>query len=74
MKYDEYGDIPGQGGAQYATADTILPDADLHVKGTMPRSGGRLEFWLSQPRPKGISIKEWDKITQAKWDQAFSRS
>ena len=74
MNYDEYGDIPGQGGSHYATADTILPDSDLHVKGTIPRSGGRLEFWLTQPKPSDVSVSEWDRITQEKWDRAFSRS
>jgi hypothetical protein len=69
---DEYGDVPGESGVQYATMDTVLPDKDLHVNGTINR-GGNLEFWLTQPRPRGVSVEEWDKITQEKWDRAFKR-
>lgn len=47
--------------------------ADLHVRGTIPRAGGKLEFWMSAPRPKGVSVEEWDKIQQAKWDLAFPK-
>ncbi len=46
---DEYGDIPGLGGSQYASLDTVLPEKDLHVQGTTLREGGRLTFWLFNP-------------------------
>ena len=46
---DEYGDIPGQGGNQYATLDTVLPEKDLHHQGTIPGPGGALTFWLYNP-------------------------
>ena len=70
---DEYGDIPGQADNQYATMDTVLPDANLHVRGTIPRSGGRLEFWMTSPRPKDMSMAEWDEITTDRFDRAFGK-
>jgi hypothetical protein len=70
---DEYGDVPGQGGSQYATVDTILPDTDLHTKGTIRRRGN-IEFWLTSPKPKDVSVEEWEKYTQERWDRAFTRS
>ena len=70
---DEYGDIPGQGDSQYATMDTVLPDANLHVRGTIPRKGGRTEFWLTSPRPRGMSMEEWDEITTDRFDRAFGK-
>ena len=76
MQRDEYGDIPGQAvGSQYGTVDSILPDANLHVRGTIPRfrNGHAVtEFWMTAPRPRGVKQVEWDEITQARWDQAFS--
>ena len=51
--------------------DTVLPEKDLHVSNTIPRSNGRLEFWLMQPRPTGVSLEEWEAFTQARWDRAF---
>lgn len=57
---------------EYATMDTIEDDADLHIRGTIPRPG-RLEFWLTQPRPRGMSIEEWEEITRNKWDRIFGK-
>lgn len=68
---DEYGDIPGEGGSQWATMDTVLPDADLHTRGSINRAGN-LEFWVTSPRPRGVSYEEWERITQKRWDRAFS--
>ncbi len=34
---------------EYATLDTVSPEADLHIKGTIPRAGGKLEFWMFNP-------------------------
>jgi hypothetical protein len=68
---DEYGDVPGQGGSQYATMDTVLPEANSHVRGTFPGTGGALTFWMMQPRPEGADQEEWDRKTQARWDRAF---
>lgn len=58
---------------EYATMDTIEDDADPHISGTIPRASGKLEFWLSAPRPAGVSIDEWDKLQQAKWNRIFKR-
>lgn len=61
---------------QYALMDDPIMDepADLHVRGTIPRGNGKLEFWMSAPRPKGMSQDQWDKIRQARWDLAFPKS
>jgi hypothetical protein len=67
---DEYGDIPGQGGNQYAAIDTVIDDADPHVRGTMTR-GTSLTFWMVQPRPPSVSFEDWERHTQALWDRAF---
>ncbi len=58
---------------EYATLDTIEDDADPHIRGTIPRSGGRLEFWLNIPRPKDVSIDDWEAQQQAKWERIFGR-
>ncbi len=58
---------------EYATLDTVEDDADLHIKGTIPRPGGKLEFWLSIPRPEGVSIDEWESQQQAKWNRIFKK-
>ena len=60
--------------AEYATLDDIDEiEADPHISGTIPRAGGKLEFWLSAPRPAGISIDEWEAIQQAKWNRIFGK-
>lgn len=68
---DEYGDVPGQGGSQYATMDTVIPEANPHVRGTIPGPGGRLTFWMTQPRPRGVGLNDWEHQTQVRWDRAF---
>ena len=61
-------------GNEWALADDAWKDgADPHIGGTIPRSGGRLEFWLSAPRPKKYTVDEWDKICQEKWDRIFHK-
>ena len=57
---------------EYATIDSIIPESSLHVRGTIPRPNGT-EFWLSQPRPKGVSVDDWEKIQQEKWDRIFKK-
>jgi hypothetical protein len=59
---------------EYATLDDIDSiEADPHIRGTIPRAGGKLEFWLTRPRPTGVSIDEWEEIQQEKWDKIFSK-
>jgi hypothetical protein len=69
---DEYGDVPGQGGAQYATMDTMLPDKNLHHSNTGHKNGN-ITFWFYTSRPEGISVEEWERTTRDKWDYAFSK-
>lgn len=60
---------------QYALMDDPVMDepADTHIRGTIPRAGGKVEFWMSIPRPKGVSIDEWEEIQQAKWDRIWGK-
>ena len=60
-------------GNEWATIDTISPEKITHIKGTIEKVGGKLVFWLSQPRPEGISIDEWEVIQQEKWDRIFKK-
>ena len=62
-------------GNQYAYMDDewAFPEPDPHIRGTIERSGGRLEFWLSRPRPRGIDIDEWEEMEQAKWNRIFGK-
>jgi hypothetical protein len=69
---DEYGDIPGQGGTQLATMDTMLPDKIVHHANT-GHSDGKTTFWLYTGRPKGVSLEEWERFTQERWDRIFSK-
>lgn len=74
-KRDEYGDIPGKAGNQYATMDTIRTDAeftDVHTKGSI-RKGTGTEFWMTSPRPKGWSYDEWEEYTQDRWDKSWGQ-
>ncbi len=60
---------------KYATFDEdtgYTEEADLHKRGTIPR-GTKLEFWLTTPRPKGVSIDDWEEIQQQKWDRIFGK-
>ena len=58
----------------YATPENELGYVpDLHIRGTIPRGGGKLEFWLSQPRPKGFSVDEWDRKMQDKWERVWGK-
>jgi hypothetical protein len=58
---DEYGDIPGQVGAQYATMDTVLPDRNIHHNGTSTHgTQGAVTFWMYNPpyaHPRGVVPK-----------------
>ena len=69
---DEYGDVPGRAGNQYATIDTVLPEKNLHVRGTINR-GGNFEIWMTTPRPAETDQDDWEAVTQARWDRAFGR-
>jgi len=60
---------------EYATEDNDLPYVpDLHIKGTISRgTNGSREFWLTRPRPRGVSIEEWDRLEQEKWDRIWGK-
>ena len=58
---------------RWAYADEINPDDKiLHISNTIPTARGR-QWWLYEARPKGMTIDEWDKETQAKWDRIFGK-
>ena len=57
----------------WAEIKDIIPESDPHVRGTINREGGKLEFWLSAPRPKNISVDAWESLQQDKWDSIFGR-
>ncbi len=56
----------------YATLDTVLDEQETHIKGTIPRPKG-LEFWLSRPRPHGVSVDEWEELEEQKWERIFGK-
>lgn len=61
---------------EYATPENdIGSEPDTHIRGTITRGDGRggtkLEFWLTRPRPRGISVDEWDRLEREKWDRIF---
>ena len=60
---------------RYALMDDAVMDdtPNTHIKGTIERSGGRIDFWMAAPRPEGVSVDEWEKIQQAKWDTIFPK-
>ena len=65
-------------GNEYATPENDLPYVpDLHVRGTVTsgdgRGGTKLQFWFYSPRPKGVSIDEWDRIRLEKWEDIFGK-
>ena len=62
-------------GNYYATPENDDTDyrGNTHIKGTISRGGGNLEFWLSRPRPAGFSIDEWEEQEQAKWERIFPK-
>jgi len=59
-------------GNEWATIDTISPEKDLHIGGTIKR-GNSTEFWLTRPRPEGISLDEWERLEREKWQRIFGR-
>lgn len=60
-------------GTEYATPENELPYVpDLHVRGTVKRPDS-ITFWLSRPRPKGMSVDEWDRLEQEKWQRIFGK-
>jgi quinol monooxygenase YgiN len=50
--------------------ESISPEKDLHIRGTLQKPGC-LSFWLTQPRPVGVSYDEWEAETSANWDRIF---
>ena len=62
-------------GTSYATFDEetgYTTEKNEHIGGTVSR-GTSTEFWLSRPRPKGISIDEWDRLEQEKWERIWGK-
>ena len=63
---------------EWATPENELGyTPDLHVKGTIVKNrNGKTftEFWLSRPRPKGVSIDEWEAQEQERWDRIFGKN
>ena len=62
-------------GNQWATFEESTgwtEEKDLHISGTARTVRGT-EFWLSRPRPKGISVDEWERLEQEKWDRIFEK-
>ena len=60
-------------GNEYATPENELPYVpDLHIRGTVKKPNG-LTFWLSRPRPVGVSVEEWDALEQQKWNRIFGK-
>ena len=62
-------------GNQYATFEEktgYTEEKNLHVRGTIERPNG-IEFWLSQPRPKDISLDDWETLQEAKWNRIFKK-
>jgi len=64
-------------GNYWATPENDSPyTPDLHIGGTITknRNGKTLtEFWLSRPRPKGVSYDDWEAQEQARWDRIFPK-
>jgi len=64
-------------GTEWATEDNELPYTPApHIGGTITknRNGKTLiEFWLSRPRPKGVSYDDWEAQEQARWDRIFPK-
>ena len=62
---------------EFATKDNELPyTPDLHISGTIVKNrNGKTftEFWLSRPRPKGVSLDDWEEQEQAKWNKIFGK-
>ena len=71
-KLDEYGDIPGQGGSQWATEDTVIAEHDPHI-GRTSRGPKGTSFWMTAGRPESVSYEDWERYTQARWDRAFGK-
>ncbi len=60
-------------GNSYATFEEgtgYTTEANPHIGGTIPR-GTSVEFWMTAPRPKGVSYEEWEAKQQANWDRIF---
>lgn len=56
---------------RYATPENdggYVPD--LHIKGTVKRPNS-ISFWMTRPRPEGVSIDDWDKLETEKWNRIF---
>lgn len=71
MQIDEYGHRGRANGTHWATEESVLPDKDLHVDNTRVGPGGSVGFWMHQPRPKGVTPKEWEEYTEERWDHIF---
>jgi len=59
-------------GTEYATIDSVLPEKDPHIRGTRQGPKG-LTFWLTQPRPAGVSPDDWEMFCQRRWDRIFPK-
>jgi len=63
--------------SEWATEKNELPyTLDPHIGGTITKNrNGKTftEFWLSRPRPEGVSYDVWEAQEQARWDRVFPK-
>jgi len=64
-------------GTEWATPENELPyTPHIHIGGTVTKKrNGKVftEFWMSRPRPEGVSIDEWEELEEAKWKRIFGK-
>lgn len=59
---------------KYALMDDPVMDEPHapHVKGST-RKGKGVEFWMSQPRPQGVELDDWEEWQENKWERIFRK-
>lgn len=60
-------------GQEYGTLESAYEvEAALHTRGTVRRARS-IDFWLTRPRPEDVSIDEWERLEQSKWERIFGK-
>jgi len=55
----------------YESDDADVAEKNLHIENTRDGPNGSITFYLYGPRPRGMTVMEWDAVRQKRWERIF---